>query len=101
MDIKNISKDKIKEYIKNNNNIVKSTVIDELIIYDRNDILIELLENKIISLDYINSEGKTILYNIIKFNKNKILDIILEYNKKIIGINLVNLLDNNDNNSLV
>ena len=76
MDIKNISKDKIKEYIKNNNNIVKSTVIDELIIYDRNDILIELLENKIISLDYINSEGKTILYNIIKFNKNKILDII-------------------------
>ena len=91
MDIKNISNDKIKEYIKNNNNIVKSTVIDELIIYDRNDILIELLENKIISLDYINSEGKTILYNIIKFNKNKILDIILEYNKKIIGINLVNL----------
>ena len=71
MDIKNISKDKIKEYIKNNNNIVKSTIIDELIIYDRNDILIELLENKIISLDYINSEGKTILYNIIKFNKKK------------------------------
>ena len=101
MDIKNISKDKIKEYIKNNNNIVKSTIIDELIIYDRNDILTELLENKIISLDYINSEGKTILYNIIKFNKKKILDIILEYNKKIIGINLINLLDSNNNNSLV
>ena len=70
MDIKNITKDEIIKYIKKNNNIIKSSIIDELIIYDRNDILIDLLENKIVSLDYINSEGKTILYNIIKFNKN-------------------------------
>ena len=77
-------KDKIKEYIKNNNNIIKNTVIDELIIYDRVQYINRIIKNKIISLDYINTEGKTILYNIIKFNKNKILDIILEYNKKII-----------------
>jgi ankyrin repeat protein len=44
-------------------------------------------------LDILDSEGHNILYYPIKFNYIEIIDILLEYDKKIVGISLVNLKD--------
>ena len=44
-------------------------------------------------IDIIDSEGYSILYYPIKFNYLEIIDILLEYDKKIIGISLINLKD--------
>ncbi|XWV26219.1 ankyrin repeat-containing protein [Tupanvirus soda lake] len=44
-------------------------------------------------MDIIDSEGYGILYYPIKFNYLEIIDILLEYDKKTVGISLVNLKD--------
>lgn len=44
-------------------------------------------------LDILDSEGYNILYYPIKFNYLEIIDVLLEYDKKIVGISLINLKD--------
>lgn len=44
-------------------------------------------------LDIIDSEGHGILYYPIKFSYSEIIDILLEYNKKTLGVSLVNIRD--------
>ena len=44
-------------------------------------------------LDILDSEGYSILYYPIKFNYLEIIDILLEYDKKTVGISLVNIKD--------
>ena len=44
-------------------------------------------------LDMLDSEGYSILYYPIKFNYIEIIDTLLEYNKKTLGISLVNIKD--------
>lgn len=46
-----------------------------------------------VRLDVIDSDGYSVLYYPIKFNYFETIDILLEFNKKIIGISLVNLKD--------
>jgi hypothetical protein len=51
-------------------------------------------------IDYIDIEGKTILYTPIKLYYNNVIDKILEYNKKNIGINIIDIQDNDHNTPL-
>ena len=51
-------------------------------------------------IDYIDTEGKTILYLPIKLYYNDILDKLLEYNKNNIGINIIDIQDNDKNTPL-
>lgn len=44
-------------------------------------------------LDFLDPEGYSILYYPIKFNYIDLIDILLEYNKEIIGISLINIKD--------
>lgn len=44
-------------------------------------------------LDILDSEGFSIMYYPIKFNYQEIIDILLEYDKKTVGISLVNIKD--------
>lgn len=44
-------------------------------------------------LDILDSEGFSILYHPIKFNYQEIIDILLEYDKKTVGISLINIKD--------
>ena len=88
-------------------NIIKKTntidklLVDKIIVYNKINVFKYIIENKIINIDYLNIEGKTILYNIIKYDKKELLDIVLEYNKNIIGLNIKDILDINNNNSIV
>lgn len=62
------------------------------IILNNRRILRKLMEYNC-RLDVIDSEGYNILYYPIKYNYTEIIDILLEYDKKSMGISLVNLKD--------
>jgi ankyrin repeat protein len=66
------------------------------VMMNRNHILKKLIEYGS-RLDIIDVDGYTILYYPIKYNYVTIIDTLLEYNNKIIGISLVNLKDRRDN----
>jgi ankyrin repeat protein len=68
-------------------------VIQYLINYNQYDIIKYILENFTIRLDIIDIDGRNILYTPIKFNLNKLFDLLLEYNKKNIGMNIIDIRD--------
>jgi ankyrin repeat protein len=91
----------IKNYIKNQDkNKLDKYLIFDLILFKKLDSFKFLLDNNLSRLDLLDREGKTILYNIIKYNYIDILDIIIEKNKTIIGIDIINVVDLNGNSSL-
>ena len=78
----------LKEFFNMIINFNKSKVIDYLI------------KKELLPIDTLDSDGHTILYNVIKFNYFETLKKIIEYNKKKIGISIQKLKDKNNNNSL-
>ena len=72
----------------------------EYVIQSKNIELIKIILNKNISLDFTDSNGNTILYNLIKFNNDtslEILKILLDTQNRF-GINLIDKLDIYDRN---
>ena len=88
--IKTIDKDKLDKYL-----------IFDLVLFKKFESLKYVLDNDLTRIDTLDREGKTILYNIVKFNYDDLLDIFIEKNKTLIGIDLNNVKDLNGNTSLV
>ena len=88
--IKTIDKDKLDKYL-----------IFDLVLFKKFESLKYVLDNDLTRIDILDREGKTILYNIVKFNYDDLLDIFIEKNKTLIGIDLNNVKDLNGNTSLV
>jgi ankyrin repeat protein len=92
--------DKLKEYILKNKDIdydIKDKSDNYLIHYlvlNNQVEIIELLLESNIRLDMLDIDGRTILYIPIKFNYYKLVKLIVEYNKKIIGISILDIQDN-------
>jgi ankyrin repeat protein len=102
MDIVNLDDKEIIKLIKNQDKSrLDKYLIFDLVLFKKLESLKFMLENNLTRLDLLDREGKTILYNIIKYNYVELLDLILEKNESIIGINLLNVLDLNGNTSLV
>ena len=74
---------------KNSNYIISYAVIN-----NRLDI-IQLLIKKGAKIDILDSDDRTILYYPIKYGYNDILDYLLEINKELIGVNIINIRDKN------
>lgn len=99
--IKNKKEDQFVEYLSNlTHEEVDVNMKDEngnylisfAIIMNNRRILKKLIEYGS-RLDIIDSEGYSILYYPIKFNYSEIIDILLEFDKKTVGISLVNIKD--------
>lgn len=58
---------------------------------------VSLLINRGSKLDMTDSDGRSILYNVIKYNYTKLLILLLAFNKTNIGISLVDIQDKNGN----
>lgn len=77
--------------IKDKNNIF---VIQYLINYNQYEIIKYIFDNFSIRIDIINSDGRNLLYFPIKYNFNKLFDLILQKDKINIGISIIDLRDN-------
>ena len=97
---------KLKDFKKLKEIIIKETNIDlnihdeqnnyllhHILINNQNDIL-ELLLKKNIRLDILDLDGRTILYIPIKYNFIESFKLLLQYNKEIIGISIIDIKDN-------
>lgn len=89
----------LKEYLNKNSDInldIKDEnnnyLIHNIIIFNQLDIMKIILERGI-RLDRLDSDGYNILYIPIKFNYIDILELLLLYNKKLIGISILDLKD--------
>ena len=105
-------KDKIIKFIENNEynkafQIIQSNKSFNINIYNKNNIslfelvinsnnikIINLLFSRNVNLDILDIDGKTLLYQPIKFNNIQLLELILKYNNKSVGINILDLKDN-------
>lgn len=89
----------LKEYddldvnIRDNNN---NYLITYAVLFNKIDI-VSLLIHKGSKLDVTDNDGRSILFIAIKYGYNKILDLLLKFNKTHIGISLVDIQDNNGN----
>ena len=104
--IKNHKWDKFKDLIKKNKDInvnIRDSnfnyLIQYAIMFNKKDITLYLIENGS-KLDIIDADGRSILFNPIKFNYLEILELLLRYNDKIIGVSLVDIQDNSGNTAL-
>ena len=90
---------KVKQIIEDNTDI-DLNIFDELnnyliyyiVLYDQIDIL-KIILKRDIRLDVLDNNGRTILYTPIKFNFVKSLEILLQYNKELIGISIIDMKD--------
>lgn len=92
-----VNKDKdidINTKDKNNNYIISYAIIN-----NRLDI-VKILINKSSRIDILDSNDRTILYYPIKYGYNEILNYLLEVNKDLIGINIINIRDKNSKTPL-
>lgn len=87
------SNDDIDVNIRDDSNMY---LIQYAILYNKKDI-IKVLLSKDAKIDYIDSDGKTILYHPIKLKYNDIIYDLLEYNQQKIGISIVDIQDRNKN----
>jgi ankyrin repeat protein len=103
--IKNNNFDKIYNLIKNKE-FINYDIRDEnynyfiqyLINYNQTKIINLILElskkeNINIRIDIFDSDGRTLLYNCVKFNYYELCKSIIEYNKTTIGISIINIKD--------
>jgi ankyrin repeat protein len=102
--IKTNKEDQFLEYISNlNKNEIDVNIRDDhgnyliyfAIMMNNRKILLKLIEYNA-RLDVLDSEGYSILHYPIKFNYVEVIDILLEQDKKTVGISLVNIRDNKD-----
>ena len=106
--IKNKKFDELLEYIKKNIDIIDLDVYDEsynyfiqyVIIYNAIDILKYILNNGNVRLDILDVDGRNLLYIPIKYNYIDILKLLIEFDKKKIGMSLLDVRDNNGYNGL-
>jgi ankyrin repeat protein len=106
--IKNKKFDELLEYIKKNIDIIDLDVYDEsynyfiqyVIIYNAIDILKYILNNGNVRLDILDIDGRNLLYIPIKYNYIDILKLLIEFDKKNIGMSLLDVRDNNGYNGL-
>jgi len=75
----------------NNNYLINYAIIQN------NIEIVSLLINKGAKLDIVDTDDRSILYIPIKYGFNKILDLLLHFNKITIGISLIDIKDNNNN----
>jgi ankyrin repeat protein len=87
---------KIDINIKNMNGLY---LIYYCILFNQKDLVEEILKIDPI-IDYLDTEGKTILYLPIKMYYNDIIGKLIEYNNKIVGIDILNLQDRDKNTPL-
>ncbi len=106
--IKNKKFDELLEYIKKNIKTIDLDVYDEsynyfiqyVIIYNAIDILKYILNNGTVRLDILDIDGRNLLYTPIKYNYIDILKLLIEFDKKNIGMSLLDVRDNNGYNGL-
>ena len=68
--------------------------IQYIINYNRYDILELINELKLdIRLDILDTDGRTLLYNCIKYNYVEVLNILIKYNRQNIGISIIDIKD--------
>lgn len=94
----NIIKFKYKE---EDYNIPLKELISMIITFKKDKVFDYIIKNNILQLDNIDIDGRTILYNIIKFNYFDYLKQIIEYDKKQMGISITKLKDKKQNTSLI
>lgn len=99
--IKNNKEEQFIEYLSNlDKEIVDINIKDEhgnylvffAIMMNNKRILKKIIDHGA-RLDVLDSDGHTLMYYPIKFNYLEIIDVLIEYNKKIVGISLINLRD--------
>jgi ankyrin repeat protein len=56
-------------------------------------LIFELSKNHNIRIDIFDSDGRTLLYNCVKFNNFELCQLLIEYNKTNIGISIINIKD--------
>lgn len=95
------------DYIKNNPTINLNIqdknynyLISYLILYQQEEIIKYIFENRDIKIDILDTDNRPILYIPIKFNYTHILELILKQNNDSIGLDIMNLKDNNGYTSL-
>ena len=74
-------------------------LLNYAVIYNDIELVVYLLENGT-SLDIVDTDKKSILYTAIKFDHIEIFKILLEYNKKNIGLDILNIQDNDGHTAL-
>ena len=95
------SLDKFPKIIKiEDNYIPQKRFVSMLITFNKIKVLEHLIKKEFLQIDIIDVDGRTILYNVIKYNFDIILKMIVEYNKNKIGISLENIKDKDYNTSL-
>ena len=97
----------LQKYITENDNIDLDSMdihsnyfIQYLVNYNMIHIIKWILINKTIRLDVLDTDGRNLLYSIIKYNYKILLLLLLEYDKNSIGINIINMRDNFGNTGL-
>ena len=80
--------------------LTKKELFNMVISFNKKKTIDYLLENELLPIDNIDYDGRTILYDIIKFNYFDTLKKIIEYNTKNIGISIQSLKDKKNNTSL-
>tara|TARA_Y100000591_G_scaffold319935_1_gene332610 strand:- start:12583 stop:14784 length:2202 start_codon:yes stop_codon:yes gene_type:complete len=68
-------------------------LIQYIINLNRIDILEHIFNNFDIRIDILDNDGRNLLYYPIKFNFTKVIDLIIEKNKKTIGIDILDIRD--------
>lgn len=102
--LKNHKYDDFKKILNNKINInlqdeYNNTLIHYAIIFNQEDI-IKILLSLNCKIDYLDTDGKTILYHPIKYGYNNILNILFTNTNNIIGIPINNIKDKSNNSSL-
>jgi len=88
----NLTTDDVDINVKNEND----HYLIQIAIIVNNDIIVKKLLERGARIDIFDTEGHSILYYPIKFNYQKIFDIILEHAANVIGFSIVNIRDKRD-----
>jgi ankyrin repeat protein len=83
--------------LKDNNN---NYLINYLVIQNNYKLLKKLFQINDIKIDIFDSDNKNILYIPIKYNYDNIFNLLLDYNKKTIGVSICDIKDKNNNIAL-
>ncbi len=100
--LKNKKFEELYKYIKENEN-EDLDVYDEnfnyfiqyLVMYNNYDIIEYILKHRTIRLDILDTDGRNLLYNTIKFNYIDLLKLFIENDKNNIGISIYDVRDKN------
>ena len=96
--IKNkLTLDDIDLNMKDDNN---NYLLNYLVLANKHEILEKMLQIENIKIDIFDIEGRSILYIPIKYNYSKIFQLLLDYDKKTIGISICDIRDQNNNIAL-